>query len=280
MKPFRRVTGAATRQRIRSTLRAALNLAVARRLISYNPAARGIELDSGKRPKALLWTPELLGRFLDAAEEHRLYALFHLVAFRGLRRGEAVGQAWAGIDLDRGELTVAKTIVQDGWTPYESDPKTDGSAATIHLGSVTVAVLRAHRRRQAAERRAWGEGWQDTGKVFTVEDGGWLHPEGVSDAFRRIVKAAGLPPISFRDLRHLAATLMHASGADTHTIKETLRHASIQLTSDTYTSLFQDVDRALAKKAALLVSRARTAAPAEPVGTGAHASLTQGHAGP
>jgi hypothetical protein len=25
------------------------------------------------------------------------------------------------------------TIVQDGWTPYESEPKTDGSAATIHL---------------------------------------------------------------------------------------------------------------------------------------------------
>lgn len=277
LKPFRPVTGAATRQRIRSTLRAALNLAVARRLISYNPVTRGIELDSGKRPNALLWTPEhvkrweatgekpspvmvwtpvVLGRFLDAAEEHRLYALFHLVAFRGLRRGEAVGQAWAGIDLDRGELTVAKTIVQDGWTPYESDPKTDGSAATIHLDSVTVAVLRAHRRRQAAERRAWGEGWQDTGKVFTAEDGGWLHPEGVSDAFRRIVKAAGLPPISFRDLRHLAATLMHASGADTHTIKETLRHASIQLTSDTYTSLLPELDRKVAERAARLVPRA------------------------
>ncbi len=278
MKPFRPITGAATRQRIRSTLRAALNLAVERRLIAHNPAARGIELDSGKRPKALLWTaervrrwektgekpspvmvwtPQQLGRFLDAAEGDRLYALFHLVAFRGLRRGEAVGQNWADLNLDRGELTVAKTIVQDGWTPYESEPKTDGSAATIHLDSGTVAVLRAHRSRQNQERLIWGEGWQDTGKAFTAEDGSWLHPEAVSDAFRRIVKATGLPPISFRDLRHGAATLMHASGADTHTIKETLRHASIQLTSDTYTSLLPDLDRQVAEKAAQLVPRSR-----------------------
>lgn len=277
MRPFRRVTGAATRQRIRSTLRAALNLAVTRRLISYNPAAGGIELASGKRPKAVLWTPErvrrweatgerpspvmvwtpeLLGRFLDKAEGDRLYALFHLVAFRGLRRGEAVGQDWADIDLEHGELTVTKTIVQDGWTPYESLPKTDGSAATIHLDSLTVAALRAHRLRQAQERQAWGEGWQETGNAFTTEDGGWLHPEKVSDAFRRIAMTAGLPPISFRDLRHLAATLMHASGADTHTIKETLRHASIQLTSDTYTSLLPELDREVAEKAALLVPRA------------------------
>ncbi|SHL04689.1 Phage integrase family protein [Actinacidiphila paucisporea] len=129
----------------------------------------------------MVWTPELLGRYLDAAEGDRLYALFHLVAFRGPRRGEAVGQDWAGVALDRGELTVSKTIVHDGW---------------------------------------------------------------------------GLPPISFRDLRHLAATLMHASGADTHTIKETLRHASIQLTSDTYTNLLPELDRQVAEKAARLVPRA------------------------
>jgi Phage integrase family len=79
----------------------------------------------------------------------------------------------------------------------------------------------------------------------------------VSDVFRHIVEATGLPPVSFRDLRHLAATLMHAGGADTHTIKETLRHASIQLTSDTYTSLLPELDRQVAEKAARLVPRSR-----------------------
>ena len=280
MKPFRRITGAATRQRIRATLRAALNAAIARQLIIFN-AAEHVELASGKRPKGLLWTeervrqweksgqkpsavmvwtPKQLGRFLDAAEDDRLYALFHLVAFRGLRRGEAVGQNWTDVNLNRAELTVATEIVQDGWTPYESEPKTDGSAATIHLDSGTVAALRAHRVRQNRDRLKWGEGWQDTGKVFTQEDGSWLHPESVSDTFRRIVKEAGLPPINLRDLRHGAATLTHAGGGDLHTIKETLRHATITLTSDTYTSLLPDIDREVSEKAARLVPRSRPAA--------------------
>jgi integrase len=215
-------------------------------------------------------TPPQIGEFLDAAEGHRLYAFFHLVAFRGLRRGEAVGQDWANVNLDKGLLTVASEIVVDGWEPVEEDPKTDGSAATIALDDITVEVLREHRVRQQAERTAWNAqaasdresgketaDWSETGKVFTAPAGGWMHPETVSDEFQRIYEGAGLPPINLRDLRHCAATLIHAGGGDLHAIKETLRHSTITLTSDTYTSLLPEVDRAIANRAAAVVPRAK-----------------------
>lgn len=279
MPPFRRTTGPATKQRIRSTLRAALNKAIARQLITFNPAEH-VELASGRRPKAVLWTdehvarwqvtgqkpsgvmvwtPTQLGQFLDEAEGDRLSAFFHLIAYRGLRRGEGVGQAWVNIDLDAQTLTVAKEIVVDGWTPIETDPKTEDSAGVIALDSGTVRVLREHRARQLVERQKAGAAWTETGKVFTTETGGWLHPHVVSKAFRRIADAAGLPPINLRDLRHGAATLIHAGGGDIHTIKETLRHSTIALTSDTYTSLLPEVDQVIAEKAAALVPRARKA---------------------
>ncbi|RPK69051.1 site-specific tyrosine recombinase XerC [Streptomyces sp. ADI96-15] len=295
MPPYRRVTGAATQQRIRATLRAALNAAISQQLLTFNPAAH-VELASGRRPKAVLWTeehvarwrmtgekpsgvmvwtPVQVGEFLDHAEADRLYALFHLIAFRGLRRGEAVGQAWSDIDLDKALLTVSKTIIQDGWTPVESDPKTEDSKATIALGPATVQVLRDHRARQAAERAERLEErlpWADTGKVFVDTDGGWLHPEKVSDVFRRLCREADLPPINLRDLRHVAATLIHAGGGDIHTIKETLRHGTIQLASDTYTSLLPQVDQEVARAAESVVPRARRPLPSD---TAAHASLTQ-----
>lgn len=47
MEPFRKVTGPATRQAVRRTLRAALNSAIAQQLITFNPAAH-VELESGK----------------------------------------------------------------------------------------------------------------------------------------------------------------------------------------------------------------------------------------
>lgn len=292
MPPYRDITGPATKQRIRATLRTALNGAIKRQLITFNPAAH-VELASGKRPKAVLWTdqhiahwrktgekpsavmvwtPPQIGAFLDEAESSRLYAFFHLIAFRGLRRGEGVGQDWVNVDLDAQAITIAKEIVVDGWTPFEDDPKTDGSAATIGLDTVNVAVLRAHRIRQAAEREAWNAraaeeraagkdtpDWVDKGKAFVDEDGSWLHPEKVSDEFRRICRRADLPPINLRDLRHCAATLIHAGGGDLHAIKETLRHSTIKLASDTYTSLLKEVDLEIAEKAAALVPRARRA---------------------
>ncbi|MFI8367652.1 tyrosine recombinase XerC [Streptomyces sp. NPDC085466] len=281
MKPFRKITGPATRQAVRRTLRAALNSAIAQQLITFNPAAH-VELESGKRPKPLLWTderirrwretgevpgpvmvwtPQQFGAFLDAAEEDRLYAVFHLMGTRGLRRGEAVGQDWHETDLDAGLITPAKEIVVDGWDPYESEPKTDGSAGTIALDSVNIEVLRAQKARQAKERRKAGAAWQDTGKVFTKEDGSWLHPETVSETFRRILATTDLPPITLRDLRHASATLTHGAGGDIHTIKETLRHSTITLTSDTYTSLLPEVDRAVAEAAAKLVPRSRGRTP-------------------
>lgn len=277
MKPYRRITGPATKQRIRSTLRAALNGAIRRQLITFNPASH-VELTSGRRPKAVLWaeqhverwretgekpsgvmvwTPTQLGAFLDAAEGDRLYAFFHLIAFRGLRRGEGVGQDWVNVDLDGQSLTVAKEIVVDGWTPVETAPKTDGSAGTIGLDRATAQALREHRARQLQEKDAAGAKWVETGKVFTTETGEWLHPDVVSKAFRRLYEEAGLPPINLRDLRHCAATLIHAGGGDLHAIKETLRHSTIKLASDTYTSLLAEVDIEIAEKAAAVVPRAR-----------------------
>ncbi|GGZ73561.1 tyrosine recombinase XerC [Streptomyces echinoruber] len=301
MPPYQHVTGPATQQRIRATLRAALNAAIRKQLITFNPA-QWVELASGKRPKArlwtaqhvahwrrtgerpspvMVWTPEQLGQFLDEAESSRLYSFFQLIAFRGLRRGEGVGLAWSHVDLDAGLITPAKTLVVDRWEVFEDDPKTEESASTIGLDSLNVAALRERRRQQLAERDAWNRyaaeqraagkdvaDWVDTGKVWTEPDGTWLHPEKVSEEFRRIRDRAGLPPVSLRDLRHLAATLVYAAGGDVHAVKTVLRHSSVQLTSGTYTEVLEDVDRAIAEKAADLVPRARRAAASEPADAG------------
>ncbi|WP_399429324.1 hypothetical protein [Streptomyces sp. WAC 06783] len=61
----------------------------------------------------MVWTPAQVGTFLDAAEGDRLCAFFHLIAFRGLRRGEGVGQEWTDVDLEAGLLTPAKEVVVD-----------------------------------------------------------------------------------------------------------------------------------------------------------------------
>jgi integrase len=66
----------------------------------------------------MVWLPAHTGAFLDFIEQERLYALFCLAAYCGLRRGEILGLVWAEIDLDAGLAYVRET--GDG-----GDPKSD-----------------------------------------------------------------------------------------------------------------------------------------------------------
>ncbi|MFJ5801226.1 site-specific integrase [Streptomyces decoyicus] len=258
-----------------------LNTAIAQQLITFNPAAH-VALEAGRRPKALVWTeerilhwkrtgekpspvtvwtPERTGLFLDHVAEDRLYALWHLIVFRGLRRGEACGQRWTDTHLDDGRITVAKQLVVHGWEVYEDDPKTDAGARTIALDSDTVRALKRHRIQQYMDREEWGSAWAETGRVFTKENGEMLHPANVTRRFIELCEEIGLPPIRLHDLRHGAATLAHAAGADLKDIQEMLGHSSIAITADTYTSLLPETDRAIAEAAARLVPRARPTTP-------------------
>src|SRR5258708_9089282 len=99
---------------------------------------------------------------------HRLYALFHLVALRGLRRGEAAGLRWADLELDAGTLTVTGQLQQFGGRLVAGAPKSEAGRRVVALDRTTIAALRAHQARQQAQRAAAGGGWAPTGDVFTT----------------------------------------------------------------------------------------------------------------
>jgi integrase len=145
----------------------------------------------------------------------------------------------------------------DGWEVYEDDPKTDAGARTIALDSDTVQALRRHRAQQDEDRKKWGSARVETGRVFTKENGEMLHPADVTRRFVELYEEIGPPPVRLHDLRHGAATLAHAAGADLKDIQEMLGHSSITITADTYTSLLPEADLAIAEAAARLVPRAR-----------------------
>ncbi|OCC11477.1 site-specific integrase [Streptomyces sp. PTY087I2] len=278
MPPFRRVTGLNTQPHIRNTLRAALNVAIAQQVMpAFNPAAH-VELLPGTKPKALIWTEERIARwretsrkpspvmvwtpeqtaiFLDFVAGDRLYMLWRLIAFRGTRRGEACGVRWEDHSAKARSLAIATQLVQDGWEVHEGAPKTNSGIRLIALDDDTNDGLLTHKTRQQREREAWGEGWQDTGRIFTQEDGSLLHPGKVSDLFERLVKAADLPPIRLHDLRHVAATLMLAAGTDVKVVSETLGHSDTRITRDIYQSVLDDLARDAAEKVVQLVPHAR-----------------------
>ncbi|XVQ11522.1 site-specific integrase [Spirillospora sp. CA-255316] len=217
-----------------------------------------------------VWTTAQTAQFLDAIASHRLYAAYHLIALRGLRRGEAAGLRWCDLDLDEGTALVCRQLQQRDGRLTVCPPKTAHSTRLIALDRTTVAALRAHRSRQQAEAAAYGDGYHDSGHVFTNLNGDPVAPGRLTHLFQRLITEHDVPPIRLHDLRHGAATLALAAGVELKVVQEMLGHSSIVLTADTYTSVLPEVaHRAAEKTAAHLLRTAgivpgttrRTAAP-------------------
>jgi Phage integrase family len=114
-------------------------------------------------------------------------------------------------------------------------------------------VLREHRAAQRAEQAAAGDSYCDSGYVFTSLTGDPLAPDRLSRSFRSLADVAGLPPVRLHDLRHDAASLALAAGADLKVVHDMLGHASIVLTADTYISVLPEVARKAAEDVATLL---------------------------
>ena len=265
--------------RIRATLRAAMNAAIRDGHLEVNPAthldlprarsARAVigtehQIDlwksTGVRPKVAVWTATQTTAFLMSARDHRLYAAFHLIALRGLRRAEAAGLRWCDIDFDNRILQITHTTQRVNGTLMLCPPKTENSYRMVALDNSTVKELRRHRESQAAEAAVREA--EPSGFVFTNRRGQPLNPDHLYREFIKASAAADLPPIRLHDLRHGAASLALQAGADLKVIQDKLGHSSIVLTADTYVSVEPALARREAESTARLVLEAARRLPA------------------
>lgn len=253
---------AITVHHIHRSLRSALNAAVKRRLIPWNPAQH-VELPERRRTVTTVWSAGDLGRFLDLNTDDRLYALWHLLGLTGMRRGEAIGLHWQDTDLLRLQVVVRTQVTDAGDGPHLTAPKTAAGARVIPIDAGTGEVLRRHAQRQAAERMAWGEAWQALDLVFARADGGMLRPDWITHRFAGLVKRAGLPPIRLHDLRHTHASLALSAGIELKVVSDRLGHSTTAITADLYTHVVPSVAQRAADAIAGVIPLRRSVAGAD-----------------
>ena len=140
------------------------------RTLERGEGRRG-ETPAAKSAEMRFWSPKESKTFLADVAEDRLYALWLLYSTTGMRRGEALGLRWQDVDLDVGRLSIVQTLVVNEKKVRFDTPKTEKSRRSISIPSSTSCVFRRWSTSQKAERLAWGADYEDSGLVFTMENG-------------------------------------------------------------------------------------------------------------
>jgi integrase len=232
----------------RAVLRRALNVAIKQQYLSSNPAINSAiptKYTAESRDEIRPLDFEQAATLLASVELHRWHALYRLALNLGLRLAELTGLTWDCIDFRAKTLTVRQQLKRvpkaEGGRAFGLQiPKTKSGIRTLSLDDDLIAVLRAHRANQAEEALLLGDAYKDPyvakrgGLLFVSDTGAPLHNSNVFNHFRRVLKRAELPQIRFHDLRHTAATLMLASGAQLVTVSKVLGHSSPAITAKIY----------------------------------------------
>lgn len=230
---------------VHGVLSKALTDAVEDKIVKVN-VVTGMALPEIDQRPPRAWSPTQLQAFLDATTGERLGPLWRFIAATGCRRGEALGLSWPNVDLDAGTVAIVRQRTIAGGTVVEGATKTKAGARTVALDVGTIAVLKAWRATQNAERLIMGAGWPKTDLVFTHPDGTGLWPQTVTASFKTKATELELPTIGVHGLRHSAATTMIAGGINPVVVQQRLGHAHVSITLALYTHVLPGHDQAAA----------------------------------
>jgi integrase len=215
------------------------------------PNTRARKMQRTRKPLRTITASEL-GRLVGEMPE-RYCALVEVMAYQGLRPGEAVSLRVGDLDPMRRTLKVERSI--SGFT------KT-GIARTLTLPPSVAELLVAH-------IASFSDATDPNAPMFTIESGSAIGTKFSYDAWVRrhftpARERAGITTkISPNDLRHYAVKFAIGHGADVFAVQKMLGHAQPSITLNVYGSEWESHAERLAERMDEPIRKARAARPTE-----------------
>lgn len=160
----------------------------------YAPFVR-FNVSLPKRQRARLYMPNDsdIQALLDACQTTELKLAILFAAVGTMRRGEACALTFNDVDFERCTISVTKSMVETAEHEWIiKAPKTYESDRIIRMPDYIIDMIRSLGRAN--------------GTILNMT------PTAMYAQFRKLVSACELPHFRYHDLRHYAASQMHAAG--------------------------------------------------------------------
>jgi integrase len=194
----------------------------------------------GMKCEARLFTVEQLQRILAVAEEP-WRTLYCILAFDGLRAGEALGLKWDDIDLNRGLLHVRRSA----WYGHLQTAKSEGSETVLPIPEALATVLKNFRAQ-------WKPNPQNL--LFVTRNGRPPSSNKVVEYHLwALLEALGIPRCGLHAFRHTHTALLLDSGASPKVAQRQLRHSDARTTLEIYGHVVGDAHRQAVEKVAAIL---------------------------
>jgi integrase len=171
-------------------------------------------------------------RFASAASTPTQRTMIVLLAYCGLRWGEAVGLRVRDLNMLRRRLQISRTATEVDGKIVVGVPKSWEKRAVPFPNVLSEPLA------QLCERKSPDD------LVFADRFGQFLRrpktSAGTSSWFLDALTWSGIERLTPHDLRHTAASLAVSSGANVKAVQRMLGHKSAAMTLDTYADLFED----------------------------------------
>ena len=206
-------------------------------------------------PRKTIKAPNYLtaAQVSELADESKHPDIVLLLATTGLRWGELAALRVRDVDLGRGRIRVERSASKVNSKTVVGTTKTH-AARSVAVSASVLKLLAPAMVGKAPDELLWCRA-----------DGQPLRPPTTTHWFGAAVKRcqaidANFPRVTVHELRHTAASLMIASGANVKTVQSQLGHKTATMTLDLYGHLFpDDLDDVADKMDELVVPSAKCA---------------------
>lgn len=173
-------------------------------------------------------------------------AVFRLLAYSGMRIGEALALSWEDINFEDKIVDINKNLSQTKDSFVVSTTKTRSSNRIITLDDKTLYILKKWRLRQ--RELLLTNGVTQINFIFTGYTGEMVYRTDVYQRSKRLADKAGLQNIGCHGFRHTHATILFEAGISPKEIQNRLGHSDISMTLDTYTHLTKHMEKSTVDK--------------------------------